>query len=514
MYKLRPYQEEATDSVIKDLRNPQYTNVALVLATGGGKTVVTGETIARVLKGLSSVRNLAIVFVVHREELVDQTIEKLQAFQIPVSRWTVDKKDLSGKVIVTMVQSAKGLPDALDRNSRKAVLEIVDEGHHYAANSYQNLSRALKCKTLLVTATPIRADNMDLDIDKISYQKTFTELVQEGYLAVPKYYLIRIGGGTPLRSSGADYKKEDLKKLDNEHRNTVIAQDYCDNRETYGKTLCFCIDVAHAYSLRSAYTKLMPDLKTAVVTGQTKKTERKAIVESFHAGDIDVLFNVDVFTEGSDIPSIQTVQIARPTKSIVRWIQAVGRGARIDPETNKTEFIIADYADEGNNYAWLADGFATEHLGVAPDEQLEMLRAEQDFVSQANEWLQEMGSSKKIRTQKELISIEGILMMRTKSGKEKRLIVKKGKRKHLDRFLQYFKASPPPTGVSIPSLVDNYMAIHDKSLNFWPGKYVMYSLAWCLYTYFVVKKREGKPLAYYKSIPDFNTANDNEDENR
>jgi ATP-dependent helicase IRC3 len=501
---LRPYQEEAVNSLISDLKSKDYKHLGLVLATGGGKTVVTAETIKRVLYGLRKVRGATVIFVVHREELVHQTVDTFRALGVSTSRWTSDKKDISGQCIVTMVHSSKALAQTLKDNQRTIILEIVDEGHHYAADSYQRLSYALDApKTLLVTATPIRTDGMDLGIEKISYQKTFVELVQMGFLAQPDYRIIRITGGNKLRSGGADYKREDLEALDNQDRNIIIAKDFQENREEYGKTLCFCVNIQHAYSLRSAYTSLMPDLKTAVVTQEMTKEQRRSVIEQFEYKDIDVVFNVNIFTEGTDIPSINTIQIARPSKSQVLWSQIVGRGARIHEESNKTSFIIADYADTENNYAWLADGFAQDILGVPPDEELEAERGRQDFLDEANDWLEEIGSKKKLKSQKEVLDIDGIIMMQSKTGKESRMIVRKKHKPIIDSFVEYFKLKPPISGENLMSYVETFL-FKDRRGRKWPGKFKLTSLAWCFYIYILVRKGEGKPLAAYRKMPDFN----------
>lgn len=506
MITLRPYQEDAVEAVLADFKAGIHQKTALVLPTGGGKTICTGIIFKRVLEGFKKLRGATIVFIAHREELIAQTMETFQNLGIACSRWTADKKDLSGQVIVAMIQSSRGLPNALEEADRTVVLEAVDEGHHHAADSYQQRSYSLGApKTMLITATPIRADGVDLGIEKISYQISFVELVKQGYLSKPQYHLIRIRGGGRLRSGGEDYKREDLEKLDNRDRNLIIAQDYQDNQTKYGNALCFCVNVGHCYSLRSAYETLMPDLRTAVVTGDMPKPQRKAVVDLFRSGDIDVLFNVNVFTEGTDVPTINTIQIARPTKSPVLWMQMVGRGCRIHEESGKDSFIIADYADTENNYAWLADGFAQDLLGVPPDDALEIIRAEQDFVNAANDWLKEEGSSKRLKKQLEVIELAGILMLRNRQGKEKRIIVRKKHKVHIDNFWNYFLSNPPLVGTVMQGYVEGYMRRCDPSLFRWPGKHIMNSLGWCLYGFYIARKGEGKPWAIFKPVPDFDS---------
>ena len=499
----RPYQTEAIQNVMADLSSMQYKSLGLVMPTGAGKTFTLARILQQVLQRFEKLRGATIVVVVHRDELLEQTIEEFQDAGLPVSRWNAVKKDISGQVIVAMVASSKTLSDELNKHGRTVVLEVVDEGHHYAADSYQRLSYRLGApRTLLVTATPIRADGLDLGIQKISFDISFLQLVKLGFLAPPEYHLIRIRGDQRLGTAGGDYRKEDLARLNNNERNTLIAEDYKKNRDKYGKTLTFCVDVDHCIALRGAYQAAMPELKTAIVTGETPRNERRRLVEQYNEGHIDVLFNVNVFTEGTNMPSIHTIQIARPTKSAGLWAQMVGRGARTYP--GKDKFIIADYAGTENNYAWLADGFAQDLLGAAPDEELAAIQATEEMIQNANDWLNsdDVGMKKKLKSMTEVLEIAGVLMMRTRRGDQRRLLVRKKHVKHLQTFIEYVFKNPPPRGANMMAYLEAYTRRYDPSLFRWPGEHQLNTIGWCLYNQIVVNKGEGKPLVIFRPIPD------------
>ena len=162
-------------------------------------------------------------------------------------------------------------------------------------------------------------DNLDLEFDRVSFEVSFLDLVEQGYLAKPRYVSYNTGLSHKLRSSGEDFSLDDLRQLNNEKRNNIIAKDYAAHKDEYGKTLTFCVDVEHCWELQKAFQRHCPGTATAVITGSTAQGDRAQILDHFKRGLTDVLFNVTVFTEGFDEPSIKTVQMARPTKSEVLW---------------------------------------------------------------------------------------------------------------------------------------------------------------------------------------------------
>jgi superfamily II DNA or RNA helicase len=507
---LWPFQVEAVNNTIADLKCGLYQRLGVVIPTGGGKTFTAAEILKQVCHGFRYATHFKIVFVAHRIELINQTVKEFQDAGLDVTEWSRDIKDPRGKVIVTMLQSSTGLPNALAANDDYCGLLVIDEGHHLAADSYQRLMASLRTpaspdRTLVLTATPMRTDGLTLGIQKISFEIPFLDLVRLGHLAKPKYMLVRLADEPDLRSDGDDFAKADLDSLNNLNRNEQIAQHFQKHRQEFGKTLAFCLSIEHAYEMERCYKRLMPDLRTYVIHSGTKPDERKQARIDFEEGRINVMFNVDVFTEGLNVPSIQTVQLIRPTKSMIRWCQCIGRGSRILP--GKTEFWIADYAGDGNNYAFIAARYAEEILGVPMPADMQAMRDEVEMIAAANDWLKEMGSSTRVKTSEEVLEVHGVLTLTQRNGKKKRIVVRRKHFTHLDAFLGAFLKDPPkpdPDGQvtwynRVNAYIHNYM-LRDPSLSRWPGEFWMKSIGWCMTNQYISGQGE---LIRYDTIPAF-----------
>ena len=137
--------------------------------------------------------------------------------------------------------------------------------------------------------------------------------------------------------------------LDDDERNEKIAEEWAKNKEKFGKTIVFCVSVEHCHNLMTKFRKHSSNISTAVVTGKTDKFNRDTIVKAFDEGDIDVLFNCQVFTEGFDSPTIQTVIVARPTMSESLFMQMIGRGSRITK--TKKEYNLVVVVDDVQRFA-------------------------------------------------------------------------------------------------------------------------------------------------------------------
>jgi superfamily II DNA or RNA helicase len=503
---LWPFQVEAVNNTIADLKSGLYKRVGVVIPTGGGKTFTTAEILRQISHGFRYQTTFKVVFLAHRIELINQTMKEFREAGLDVSEWSKDCKETRGKVIVTMLQSSSGLSKALRDNNNFCGMMVVDEGHHIAAQSYQNLLGELNpARVVVLTATPSRTDNLSLGIEKISFEIPFLDLVRMGHLAKPKYMLVRLAGEPDLRSDGDEFLKADIDGLNNENRNDQIAKHFLKHRAEFGKTLAFCLSVEHAYEMQRVYQKAMPDLRTAVIHGKTKDDERQDLLLAFENGSIDVMLNVDVFTEGLNVRSIQTIQLIRPTKSVVRWCQCIGRGSRIMP--GKTEFTIADYAGDGNNYAFIAARWAEDILDVPMPDDMQSTTDEEEMVDKANDWLKELGSSVRLKTQEEILQVHGVLTLTQRQGKKKRLIVRRAHFKHLDKFLETFLKNPPkrdPTGqASWADTVNNYIIRYmhkDPSMRFWPGEFHMKTIGWCMANQYL--SGQGQ-LIRYDTIPAF-----------
>lgn len=350
-FKLREHQIEAINA-----GNDYFFNSNLdipkgiiCLPTGGGKTVTA---ISFIVDAIQKKKINSCLWIVHREELCNQAVDTFNDFNIKASKWTAKEKSTSD-ITVCMVQSTKNIT----RSKKDFDLIVVDEAHHFSAeeddyqNMYTKLLKKINYKYLLgLTATPTRLDNKTLNFDKVIYSTTFYDMVQQGYLAKPKYHEIRtkryfqLSGG-----SRNDFTQKSLGCLDDDERNTKIATEWVINKDKFGKTIVFCVSVDHCNNLMSKFKELDNTIKSAVVTGGTNKGTRNAIVNQFDNGEIDILFNCQVFTEGFDSPTIETVIVARPTMSESLFMQMIGRGSRITK--TKKEYNLVVVVDDVQRFA-------------------------------------------------------------------------------------------------------------------------------------------------------------------
>jgi superfamily II DNA or RNA helicase len=311
---LRPYQQECIDTI----QSQPPGNYLVQMATGLGKTV----TFANVP------RQGRMLIVSHREELVRQPL-KYFACQTGIEQGKYRASPWD-EVVSASVQS---LARRFDRFSPSEFDIIVwDEAHHCAANTYQKIFRYFEPRLNLgFTATPGRGDKVRLDnvFSKIIFSRDLRWGIENNYLS--DIYCRRVNIGYDLsavRMSRGDYAPGELDKA-MDGTADAIAEVYRDMAK--GATLIFAVSVAHANDI----AEKIPG--AVVVTGETK--DRAAIIQAFTQGKIPVLVNCMVFTEGTDIPRVETVIIARPTQSDSLYTQMVGRGLRLYPGKERLNLI-------------------------------------------------------------------------------------------------------------------------------------------------------------------------------
>lgn len=312
--QLRPYQQEAIDAI-----QAQPPGRYLVqMATGLGKTVTFA----------SIPRQGRVLLLSHREELVYQP-RKYYDCSFGIER--AGERSHGEEVVSASVQS---LARRLDRFAPDAFdLVIVDEAHHAAAGTYRKiLDHFTPRLTLGFTATPNRGDKVRLDdlFQKIIFSRDLRWGIQNGYLC--DIFCKRVDLGYDLSAVHTrlgDYAPGELADA-MEGTADGVAQTYREHAQ--GPTLIFAVNVAQAQEIAGKIPGAV------AVTGQTK--DRGEIIRRFTAGEIPCLVNVMVFTEGTDIPRVETVILARPTQSDALYTQMVGRGLRLWP--GKEKLILID----------------------------------------------------------------------------------------------------------------------------------------------------------------------------
>lgn len=314
--KLRDYQQECIDLIDK-LQPGSYL---IQMATGCGKTA-TFTNIKR--KG-------RVLVLAHREELVTQPIKY---YDCPVGIEMANHKSNGEPVVIASVQSIvhrleKFEPDDFD-------MIITDEAHHAAASSYKKVYDYFKPRLHLgFTATPNRGDNVRLDnvFQDIIFEKDIKWAIKNKYLT--DIYCMRVNIGYDISNVArrmGDFAPGELDEAMNKDiLNDAILEAY--KKHAKGQTLIFACSVEHA----EAIAEKIPG--AVAVTANTKN--REELIRKFTNREIPVLVNCMIFTEGTDMPLVETVMIARPTSNSSLYTQMVGRGLRLYP--GKDKLILID----------------------------------------------------------------------------------------------------------------------------------------------------------------------------
>lgn len=302
--ELRDYQHECIDVI-----GAQQPGAYLIkMATGMGKTV----TFANVP------RKGKMLILSHREELVNQPLKYFDC-KTGIEQAT-HHADQDAQVVSASVQSISRRLDWFEPDAFDTI--ICDEAHHAAASTYRKIFDYFKPRMLLgFTATPNRSDNVRLNdvFSKIIFDRDLKWGIKNGYLS--DIFCRRVNIGYDLRgvhTSRGDYAPGELEQA-MDGTADAIADAY--ERLATGATLIFSVSVNQCHEI----AKRIPG--AVVVTGETKN--RAGIIEDFTQGKIPCIVNCMVFTEGTDIPRVETVIIARPTKSDSLYTQMVGRGLRL-----------------------------------------------------------------------------------------------------------------------------------------------------------------------------------------
>lgn len=336
----RPYQAEALKALTRAFE--QHSSAILALPTGSGKTFVAVRwLVEHVLK-----KGEKVVWIAHRRELLDQArgaFARLSESLDPQPKitWYASGRgfDPSGDVVLASVASARDIPEI------RPAFAVIDEAHHEPASSYQNVLERLAPKLKFgLTATPERLDQKPLNFETIAFQRTLMDLVREGWLARPKPVVPRTRMSFDVALRAGEVARDSLRLLDTPERNAFITEHWQQNRDQYGKTLVFALNRDHARQLVSSFEQLMPQPRVGIVLGDLKAEDRDETIRAFRSGELDVLINVEVFTEGFDCPDVQTVMLTRPTLSATLYLQMVGRGTRIAP--GKNSFYLVDFEDQ------------------------------------------------------------------------------------------------------------------------------------------------------------------------
>ena len=324
MYKLRDYQAE----IINKIQNSMLTGHRRIIVQSPprtGKTVVMSEIARR-----ATVKNRRVLFLIHRQEVLEQA-------NATFKEQGVDFDLLTSGMVQTLTRRVEKMP--------VPHLILVDEAHHVLSKSYRRILDKFKdAYVLLFTATPVRLGREQLDqvADDIVLGKSIKELTAAGFLAPFRYYQPPAGfNQSKLKlSSTGDYTNKSITSALQSCLYGDLVSHY--KRLAAGKqAVCYCHSIDAAKHAAAEFNK--NGIAAAEVDGTTPRSERDELVKKFRDGAIKVMVNVNLFTEGVDLPDVDAVILARPTSSLSLYLQFAMRC--LNPRRGKVAVII----DHANN---------------------------------------------------------------------------------------------------------------------------------------------------------------------
>lgn len=385
-YKLYLHQQDAIKEMNKIYDNKGHFSGILAIPTGGGKTLTAMQWL---LKNAID-KNKKVLWIAHRHELLNQAFNAL--YKNSYSDLLKNKKEFRYHMISGQHDRSVNLKpeddfviaskDSLYYNTdylidnwlddNEEVFLVIDEAHHSAAKTYRKIIDAARenvdiSSVLGLTATPFRTSEEEQGLlkkifeDDILYKVDLEQLINRGILSAPifKEYNTQLDIYKELNDQDVkniqtfDLKGDIADKIaQSKERNKRIVDHYIENKDKYGKLLVFTIDISHAIVLNKLFNKngissefIVSSIRNehGVTISQEDNAEK---VEKFRNDEIDVLVNVNILTEGVDLPNVETVFLTRPTISTILMTQMIGRALRGVKAGGTEEAYIVSFIDE------------------------------------------------------------------------------------------------------------------------------------------------------------------------
>ena len=423
------HQKEAMQCLDKINKEPSYSTL-VVLPTGGGKTYTASMWL---LKNAID-KKKKILWLAHRQMLLEQAAESFQKFAytevIPhISSFcfriisgssnhdrTCDIRPEDNLLIVSKDSVGRNI-DRLDKwlKGEKELYLIVDEAHHSTAKTYRRIidyvkSKVPNLKLIGLTATPFRtAENEQGLLARIysdgikdghvvhgdvgiAYQIGLKELINRQILAKPIFeslytdeeYGETLGVNAWESIQHLDILPDDIaqKMAESAARNKLIVETYKAKQKEYGQTILFAVNVVHAIQLTALFKKagiaadyIVSSIKDLVTGVTLSREDNEKKLDDFRKGKLQVLINVNILTEGVDLPQTKTVFLARPTVSSILMTQMVGRALRGTAAGGTSSAYIVSFIDHWNeNIAWVNPESLFEGSNEFQDNETERLQ--------------------------------------------------------------------------------------------------------------------------------------------
>ena len=342
MIELRPYQQEVIDELERQVA-AGIRRILITAPTGSGKTIIASEIIRR-----ATAQFKRTVLIAHRNELLTQARDKLQAFDVYAGIIKAGReKDLRPQALVQVV----GIQTLHARAVRVKSIELppaevifIDEAHHVRARTYQAIVDAYPNAIIIgLTATPCRGDGRGLGnaFDAMIECPQISQLITLGHLVKLKIFAppppdLR---GVQVAATG-DYVIRQLSdRMDTDQLVGDVVEHWLKHSQRR-RTVIFAVDVKHSIHIVEELRK--SEVKAEHLDGSTPQDERDAILGRLASGQTEVISNCMVLTEGFDLPDIGCIVLARPTRSLGLYRQMIGRGLR--PAEGKSDIVILDHS--------------------------------------------------------------------------------------------------------------------------------------------------------------------------
>lgn len=395
--QLYEHQEEAVKK-LDSINKKNDFRTLLVLPTGGGKTLTAAHWLLRNAVD----QGKKILWIAHRHLLLEQAAEAFarNAYTDNMVNHTVfSYRIISGmhdkpvhiksddNIIIAGKDSIIRSLDKLDNwIGGEDVFFVIDEAHHAVAKSYKKIIKyveehAKSMKLLGLTATPFRTSDDEqgalkqIFTDDIVYKTDLETLIKKGILATPIFdeystelqFTEHLGVKALKSIENLDMLPENIANdiADSKERNSLIVNKYFENYEKYGPTIVFALNQNHAIALNALFNEkgkkygvkseyIISSVRDAITGIALSNKENEIKIEKYRNGEIQVLINVNILTEGTDLPKTHTVFLTRPTVSTVLMTQMVGRALRGLKAGGTKEAYIVSFVDEWNNkIAWV-----------------------------------------------------------------------------------------------------------------------------------------------------------------
>lgn len=348
-FRMRPYQIAAVDAIESAYQRGR-RSVLVVMPTGTGKTVCFCSLVQRRVERGDYRPTLILA---HREELLQQAADKFGqiAPDLPVGiEHGSSRAPASCAVVIASVQTL-GRQGSKRQEALKPGLIIVDECHHAAARGYGIcLERYAGSETQIlgVTATPKRLDRQALHgkdgavFEEVAYSYNIKQAIADGWLADIRGYRVQTETDlSGVKTTAGDFNAGELARRVDAPERTEAALKHWREVAKDRRTIAFCASVEHAYHVAEAFRAA--GVRAEAADGGMERGSRAQVVERFRSGELQVLANCELYTEGFDVPEASCALMLRPTQSWSLFVQMVGRVTRIAP--GKSDCVVLDVID-------------------------------------------------------------------------------------------------------------------------------------------------------------------------